>query len=50
MEGMARECSIFFKKVADILAEKKICFSKMIFLIKNGISTCKRIGSALFGS
>ena len=29
--GMARERTIFFKRLADILAEKKICFSKMMF-------------------
>ena len=35
MGGMARECTIFFKRLADILAEKKkICFSKMMFLIR----------------
>ena len=31
---MARECTIFFKRLADILTEKKICFSKMMFLIR----------------
>ena len=39
MGGMARECTIFFKRLADILAEKKkICFSKMMFLIRCKIS------------
>ena len=40
MGGMARECTIFFKRLADILAEKKIWFefSKMMFLIHCKIS------------
>ena len=33
--GMARECSIFIKRIADLLAEKnKIPFSRMMFLIR----------------
>ena len=32
--GMAKECTVFFKRLADILAEKKkIAFQKMMFLI-----------------
>ena len=38
MGGMARECTVFFKRLADILAEKKIGFSKMMFLIRCKIS------------
>ena len=37
--GMAKECTIFFKRLADILAEKKkIAFSKMMYLIRCKIS------------
>ena len=35
---MAKECTVVFKRLADMLAEKKMAFSNIMFLIRCKIS------------
>ena len=36
--GMTRECSIFTKRIGDLFADKKIPYSKVMFLIRRRFS------------